>query len=129
MIDDISAEIMQLLIDYLYGGFKAGLSFAQAMQLFIATDKYCICNANLECIRILETHMADMPAVLPVLSSLADQHHSLGLQEVSFWLTWLAFCSFALDTAHLTCFFPRDLPAAHLTCFLLTWLAFCSRPP
>ena len=127
VIDDLPAETMKLLIDHLYGTFKPKLSFPQAVQLFIATDKYCIHDANLECIRVLKTHLADMPLVLPVLSTLADKHHCVDLQQVPIAQTLEQPIGTALLAAASEIAWIHE--TTHVACFawqLKPTLSFCA---
>ena len=78
----MEAATVQLLVDFLYGAFHAKLSFEQAVQLFIASDKYCIHHARMDCVRARQAYLTDMPLILPYLTTLADHHNCLELQQV-----------------------------------------------
>ena len=70
----------RLLLDYLYGGVKSKLSCDEAVQLFIASDKYDVKHSYLHCVRALETHLTI--ETWPVLSALARQHCCSSLEQV-----------------------------------------------
>ena len=82
MIEDLAVDTVQTLVDFLYGAFKPQLSFSQAEQLFIASDKYCIHHPYHACIRALKTHLHADPSLLLPLESLADRHSRSALKQV-----------------------------------------------
>ena len=82
VIEDLTVETMQLLVDFLYGVFKPQMTFSQAEQLFMASDKYCIHYAYHACIKALKTHLYADPTLLLPLATLADRHSCLPLIQV-----------------------------------------------
>lgn len=70
----------QLLVDYMYGGFKALLSYKEAVQLFVASSKYDIRRSQLHCERALKSFIKE--DTLLFLADLADRHCCRSLQQV-----------------------------------------------
>ena len=83
VIDDLSFETVQLLVDYLYGAFHPDFTYSEAVQLFVACDKYCIDQAILQCTRALKAFLNEEPSRLFELVELADEHYSSALEQVS----------------------------------------------
>ncbi len=71
---------MELLLDFMYGASKPGLTFAEAVDLFVVSDMYAFLELHLQCTRILKSMIS--PKTVCALLHLALAHHCTDLKEV-----------------------------------------------
>lgn len=79
-IPDVSTDIMDLLIDWLYSDFKESITFKQRQALFEVSHKFDILELHQECKRVLSSSVTcDMYAIL---ISMADRLECHCLKQV-----------------------------------------------
>ncbi len=80
VFEDITADAMGLLLNWLYAGFKASLTLSQAVSLFKLSHRFDIVKLQHQCEQTLKASVG-MEA-LPQLEDLADSFHCMELKEV-----------------------------------------------
>ncbi len=78
---DVTAEAVSLMLDFLYGGFTASLTFSQAKALFQASHKYEIKELQEQCERALQALIS--VEVFDQMVEVATQCNCAVLIEVS----------------------------------------------
>jgi len=79
-LTDVSPESVNLMLDFLYGDFKASLTFAEAAALFRTSHKYDVTELQQQCERALVALMSQH--TIYELENLAIQYHSPRLAQV-----------------------------------------------
>ena len=79
-LTDVSPESVSLMLDFLYGDFKASLTFAEAAALFRTSHKYDITELQQQCEGALVALMSQR--TIFEFENLVIQYHSPGLAEV-----------------------------------------------
>ncbi|DBA93304.1 TPA: hypothetical protein ACH3X2_003586 [Trebouxia sp. C0005] len=79
VFEDITADAMGLLLNWLYARFKASLTLSQAVTLFKLSHRFDIVKLQHQCEQTLKASVA-MEA-MPQLEDLADSYHCMELKE------------------------------------------------
>ncbi len=79
-LTDVSPESVSLMLDFLYGDFKASLTFAEAVGLFCTSHKYDVTELQQQCERALVALMSQQ--TIYELENLVTQYHSPALAQV-----------------------------------------------
>lgn len=79
-LTDVSPESVSMMLDFLYGDFKASLTFAEAAALFRASHKYDVTELQQQCERALVALMSQQTVY--ELVNLVIQYHSPALAQV-----------------------------------------------
>ncbi len=77
----MSASTMGLLLDFIYGAFKPKVTLAEAVDLFIVSNKYAVLELHLQCTRILKNMINE--ETVCALMRLACDHYSSELEQVT----------------------------------------------
>ena len=80
-LTDVSPETVTLMLDFLYGDFKARLTFAEAAALFRASHKYSVTELQQQCERALLALISQH--TIYDLLNLATQYDSPAFIQVS----------------------------------------------
>ena len=80
VFEDITADAMGLLLNWLYAGFKASLTLSQAISLFKLSHRFDIAKLQHQCEQTLKASVG--LEELPQLEDLADSFHCVQLKEV-----------------------------------------------
>ena len=94
VLSQVTAETVDLMLDWLYGAFQASLSLPQIVALFQASHMFAITQLEAQCVEALKVFMSSQTCLQ--LADLAIEHHCPTLIEVRvfqycLWLT-VAMC-------------------------------------
>ena len=81
VMNDIQAETVELLLQFIYGCLQPDLSLPEVVALFQASDKYAIASLHLQCTRLLTAHIS-FDNIFE-LADLAQLHECTSLLQVS----------------------------------------------
>lgn len=81
-LGDVTADAMQLLLEWIYGSVKASLTLSQAVALFQLAHKFDILELQLQCEQTLKASVA--METYHQLQDLADRFDCTALMQVGF---------------------------------------------
>ena len=79
-IPDVSPDILELLVDWLYSDFKESLAFEERQALFAVSHRFDILELQQECERVLSSSVT--LETYAVLADMARYFESQRLKEV-----------------------------------------------
>ncbi len=80
VLSQVTAETVDLMLDWLYGAFQASLSLPQIVALFQASHMFAITQLEAQCVEALKVFMSNHTCLQ--LVNLAIEHHCPTLTEV-----------------------------------------------
>lgn len=67
VLADTEPDTMELLVGWMYGRVNKALGLCQAVDLYVASDKYAVLDLQQACVEIIAHRVASLSAMIPSL--------------------------------------------------------------